>query len=155
VAWALGIVLVLAVLFGFWLQRWWYWRGRAKKRQAGLVAEEQAAKLLKKAGYRVLESQVVGEVELELNGERCVCEIRLDYVVEREGEEWLVEVKSGSRAPDPTSPTTRRQLLEYCLAFETDRILLVDMEEREIHEVVFPMLTPPSQKWWWPFGNAG
>ena len=68
---------------------------------------------------------------------------RADLLVERDGRLYVADVKSGALATDPTLPATRRQLLEYLLAYEVDGALLVDMEARQIREVVFPALTPP------------
>ena len=65
-------------------------------------------------------------------------ELRADLLVERDGMRFIAEVKTGERAPDPSFPPTRRQLLEYRLAFDPYGVLLVDVEAGEIFEVDFP-----------------
>ena len=62
---------------------------------------------------------------------------RVDLLVVRHGKRFAVDVKTGDIAPDPRHPATRRQLLEYLLAFEVDGVLLVDMRARRIHEIAF------------------
>jgi hypothetical protein len=50
----------------------------------------------------------------------------------------VAEVKSGVDSTKVTSRSTRRQLLEYLLAFDVEGVLLVDMQRHAIHEVSFP-----------------
>ena len=94
--------------------------------------------LLEDRGYTVLERQVRCVWWIEVDGEEEAVDLRADLLVERDGERFVVEVKTGVNAPDPAFPPTRRQLLEYSLAFAPYRILLVDIEEEEIMEVHFP-----------------
>jgi hypothetical protein len=75
---------------------------------------------------------------MEVDGEEEEVELRADLLVERDGERFIAEVKTGVQAPDPGFPPTRRQLLEYRLAFDPYRVLLVDIEGGEIMEVTFP-----------------
>jgi hypothetical protein len=65
--------------------------------------------------------------------------VRADLLVQRDGALFVAEVKTGSRAPDPSFPATRRQLLEYLMVFEPDGLLLVDMEREAVMEVEFPV----------------
>ena len=51
--------------------------------------------------------------------------VRVDYLVEREGQRYLAEVKTGLAA-QASNPATRRQLLEYATIGKTDKIVLVD-----------------------------
>ena len=50
----------------------------------------------------------------------------------------MAEVKTGAVATKIETAATRRQMLEYAVAFGTDGVLLVDMQAREIRDVVFP-----------------
>ncbi len=61
------------------------------------------------------------------------------------GSQFIAEVKTGLRAPDPTNPSTRRQLLEYLTAFDVDGVLLVDMEREQIYVIAFPSDDDPSR----------
>ena len=134
-----GLTLLLGLV---WLRlRRWAGRGRrrAVKRARRAGAGELAAEaLLEDEGYTVLERQVRCVWWIEVAGEEEAVDLRADLLVERDGERFVVEVKTGVNAPDPAFPPTRRQLLEYSLAFAPYRILLVDMEAEEIMEVHFP-----------------
>lgn len=112
-----------------------------------MLGEVEAEGWLERKGYRILERQVERKVPLIVEGEEWECVVRADFLVERDGRVWVVEVKTGRVAPDPTSPTTRRQLLEYCLVFGSDRLLLLDMESRQLQTIVFPQLRA-LLPWW-------
>jgi hypothetical protein len=67
-------------------------------------------------------------------------ELRADYLVARDGREYIAEVKTGEAADSLSNSATRRQLLEYQLAFAVDGILLVCPERGRIHAIEFPGL---------------
>ena len=96
--------------------------------------------LLEAHGYRILEEQARGRWAVEVDGEDHEVDLYADMIVERGGARFVAEIKTGDRAPDPLRPATRRQLLEYLLAFEPDGLLLVDMDAETIHTVAFPGL---------------
>ncbi len=50
----------------------------------------------------------------------------------------MAEVKTGAAAPQLSTAATRRQLLEYRVAFDVDGVLLVDAEAGRVQRVVFP-----------------
>jgi len=138
--------LIIAVLLGLVL--WLFVLGRiragkghrravkrARRASAGELAAEE---LLEAHGYTVLDRQVRCVWWMEVDGEEEEVELRADLLVERDGERFIAEVKTGVQAPDPAFPPTRRQLLEYRLAFDPYRVLLVDIEGGEIMEVTFP-----------------
>lgn len=75
-----------------------------------------------------------------VDGRHRPVELRADYLVRRGSERFVAEVKTGRVAPCLATAATRRQLLEYRLAYAADGVLLVDMAQRRIHEVVFPSL---------------
>ena len=133
----LCVALVLQSLLGRWRER----RGhrRAVQRAARAGAGELAAEtLLESHGYSVLDRQVRCLWWIHIDGEEEEVELRADLLVERDGMRFIAEVKTGARAPDPSFPPTRRQLLEYRLAFDPYGVLLVDVEAGEIFEVDFP-----------------
>ena len=72
-------------------------------------------------------------------GEWCRWISRADYLVARNVERYVAEVKTGRLAPRIDTATTRRQLLEYRLAFDVDGVLLVDAESAKVHRIVFPL----------------
>lgn len=135
----LGLLLLLAL---------WAWRraasrvGRANRarQRTAKKAETEAERLLESLGFRVLERQPTARWRLEVDGEEREVASRADLLVERDGWLYVADVKSGDEAPRPDLPATRRQLLEYLLAFEADGALVVDMRRRRVRSVAFPGL---------------
>ena len=139
-----AVVAVAAAIVALWLarvmRRWrGSWRARVRAARAG-AGEEHAARLLAGAGYRVLARQVRCAWVPLVDGEPCVLELRADYLVEKDGEHLVAEVKTGDEAPSIETAATRRQLLEYHVAFAVDGVLLVCPERGTIQRVVFPII---------------
>jgi hypothetical protein len=133
-----ALILLVAVL-GVATHRW-YIRQRVRWRWAhARDVERRSARLLEDCGYDVLASQVETSYELLVNGKPSDVTLRADYLVIREGRQFVAEVKSGKVAPRIDTAATRRQLLEYLVAFQADGVLLVDGETRQVHEVTFPV----------------
>ena len=134
--------LVLAALFLALLRRWHMWRGsmRAQQRSArSLRGEREAEHLLGRLGFAVIARQVGIEWAIACDGEDHLVELRADLLVERDGRRYVAEVKTGISAPLLTNAATRRQLLEYCVAYQVDSVLLVDVEAASVREVSFPL----------------
>lgn len=136
-----ALILLAAMAFAAWLALWIRRQSAAYalKRRAtrGREGESRAEKLLERQGYAVLDAQVTRETSLRVNGELRTVKVRADLLVEKGGETFVVEVKTGSVAPDPASAATRRQLLEYHHVFEVDGLLLADMERNEVFTIEF------------------
>jgi hypothetical protein len=138
------VLLVLAAVAGGLVVAWvgrtwrrWQWE---RKRRRGRQGEIEAPDVLAAAGYRVLEDQAELPCTLLVDGEPRPFTIRVDYLVDRAGRRYAAEVKTGSVAPDPAASATRRQLLEYAVHYPVEGAVLVDMEARKVHSVVFPAL---------------
>ena len=129
-------------LFG---RRWAVRRRLSMSRERGAAGEVRAEKLLRARGYAILGRQVAATYGVGVDGEDVPISLRADYLVARGGARFVAEVKTGRLAPSLATSTTRRQLLEYRVAFEVDGVLLVDAESDRVHEVVFPLpgLGPP------------
>jgi hypothetical protein len=118
---------------------------RARAHNArGRRAENAAAKLLESNGYRIVGRQdrktyVVRQGETDQK-----VELILDFVVEKGGERFAAEVKSGGAAAGIERADTRRQLLEYQLVLGTKRVLLVDPERSLITTLAFPIPRPQT-----------
>jgi hypothetical protein len=132
---AVLVALVLPIAIRRWHNRWRRRRQWAK----ALAAEADAPAFLEQHGYALVGAQVAGSYCLSVDGKPMVVELRADYVVARDGKTYIAEVKSGGSAPRLNNPATRRQLLEYRVAFEVDGVLLVDGETQQVHEVTFPL----------------
>ena len=146
-AWLAGVLIALVV--ARWLRRW---RGsaRARRRAArALAGEDGAAELLRRAGYQIVARQATARWAPLLDGEPQETEVRADYLVEADGERLVAEVKTGDEAPRLATAATRRQLLEYLVAFDAaDGVLLVCPEHGgrgargAIYRVEFPGVGP-------------
>ena len=108
--------------------------------------ESRAGEFLRARGYDVIAAQSVGGYAVSVDGEEVEVMLRADYLVARDGLRYVAEVKTGARAPHLRTPATRRQLLEYGVAFDVDGILLVDAEEWRIHEIRFPAPRRPTAR---------
>ena len=140
---ALFLVLVLA-------RRWGAWRRsrRAKRRGARAVrGEHDAEALLQGQGYEILDRQISKPWLVERDGEPVEFLLRADLLVRKDDRTYIAEVKTGDLAPNLSNAGTRRQILEYSIAFASPTVLLVDVERSKIHEVHFPspeMTKPPD-----------
>lgn len=144
-----GVVVVLLVIYVLkWQRQWMNWRYEAKEARRARIAaqaEVDAEILLRDHGYHVMTSQMEHVWPVYLDGEAHEVTMRADFLVKRRGKTYVAEVKSGYVAPSINTAATRRQLLEYRLAYPVDGILLVDMEALEIFEVTFAFEQPASK----------
>jgi len=115
------------------------WKRRRVRARSG---EEEAERLLVNGGFRVLRRQCPQPWTIKVDGSTERVDLRADFLVEKGSKQYVVEVKTGTVAPNVRTPATRRQLLEYRLAYKADGVLLVDMEKRRVHRVDFPLPKP-------------
>jgi len=115
------------------------WRARRRAARAG-AGEDAAAALLRRAGFRIVARQARTWWTPLVDGEPHEIELRADYLVEAHGELLVAEVKTGEAAPSLATAATRRQLLEYHVAFAADGVLLVCPERGTIHRIEFPLV---------------
>lgn len=162
----MGAVLLLGLALGLLLALAMAWaaarlgrRGRsrvARTRAARAQAGERAAEdLLIDAGYAIIGRQVRQTWAVQCDDAEVEVELRCDLLVtDGTGAQLVAEVKTGEAAPRLTTAATRRQLLEYQLAYDARAILLVDPEAGAIHRIEFPMpvaIAPPPRAalgWW-------
>jgi len=114
--------------------------GRAKRaRTLGRKGERDAKRLLKRAKYRIEREQPTGRLGYVVDGEAREAVLRPDFLVRRGKRRYVADAKAGADATDLAKRGSRRQLLEYALAFpDADGVLLVDTERGQVHEVAFP-----------------
>jgi hypothetical protein len=162
------LMLALAALAGALaaraLARLWVHLRLSRIRRRGRRGERRAPALLEAAGYRVLAEQPEREARLAVDGEPRPYRVRADLLAVRgrgaAERRYVVEVKTGQRAPDPCHAATRRQLLEYQVLYGVDGVLLVDMEAGRLHRVCWPELDgrsgprgqPGRRAWAWALG---
>jgi Holliday junction resolvase-like predicted endonuclease len=113
--------------------------GRSSKRRNRRAhdGETAAIKLLNSNGYKIEGKHVRRKSGMYVDGEWLEIEVRADFIATKKRKKFVVEVKTGTMAPNPTHAATRRQLLEYSLIFEGHEMLLVDMEEKLIKKISF------------------
>ena len=141
-------------------------RSRVARRRARVArdGEVAAVELLAAAGFEVTATQAVHAWSLTVDGEPHEASLRCDYLADRDGERWVAEVKTGGEAPRLGNAATRRQLLEYQVAYGAVGVALVDATTGVVHEVRFelaptaaltvppPALVAPAR---WPWLAAG
>lgn len=134
----LGLILAVQILYR--VLTGWLERRRARQRQArALRGERQAEKLLRRLGYTICERQAATTWTITCDGTAHEVFLRADLIVTRGGRRFVAEVKTGRMAPKMTTASTRRQLLEYRVAYQVDGVLLVDAEAERIVHVAFPL----------------
>jgi hypothetical protein len=136
---ALAVATITLVLGRSAARRWAAWKLRRRMARARRL-EADAAELLVAAGYDVLDRQVAGVLPMRVDGAEQAAPLRADYIARRGRRRFVVEVKSGVRAPDPGDRATRRQLLEYAVAWRAHGTLLVNAEAGAVQEIEFPDL---------------
>ncbi|MDD3030892.1 MAG: HK97 gp10 family phage protein [Atribacterota bacterium] len=109
-------------------------------------AEKKAEKWLKKNGFKIIEKQQSRPLIIKTGKTSHRYLIRTDFLVKKGGHKYVVEVKSGRKNSKVTNRETRRQLLEYFLAYQTYGIILFDMERNLFSEVKF-LLPYFHSKW--------
>jgi len=72
-----------------------------------------------------------------INGRKKSNKLIVDYIAEKAGKKYIVEVKSGNDAISMNNKNSRRQLLEYDLVIENDGVILLDMENKILQFVQF------------------
>lgn len=137
-------LLAATLLLGVQTVRLWA-RGRVgaqrakRARTLGRKGERDAKRLLKRARYRIEAEQPVGRLAYVVDAEAREAVLRPDFFVRKGKRRYVADAKAGVDATDLAKRGSRRQLLEYALAFPTvDGVLLVDTERGAIHEVAFP-----------------
>ena len=124
------------------------WRQYRLRRRLGQRAhqgrrgERAALQLLQQSGYHILDTQRTQQAVVHVDGTPHPYHVRADYLVESNrgttgSRRYVVEVKTGHEASQPTSRATRRQLLEYQQVYDVDGVLLADMQSRKLHHIRF------------------
>jgi hypothetical protein len=136
-----ALALACAMLVALGLAAWWRgvrrrWRARRRSARA-LRGELAAGQLLAGSGFEVLARQAALNWPIAVGDATVVIALRVDYLVSDGVRRLVAEVKTGDAAPLVSTAATRRQLLEYLVAYQADGALLVDVEIGEIVEIEF------------------
>jgi len=142
-----GLLLQTLVLTS---RRWLRRRRMTVRMQRARRGEERAVAQLEALGYAILGAQVEAVHQVQVDDRAVNVTLRADYLATRGGRRYVVEVKTGGLAPKIETSATRRQMLEYRVAFGVDGVLLVDGETGKVHAITFPSLgalDPPRRTW--------
>lgn len=131
------LLMLLAAWIGLRIRRAWMNFKMRRRFSRGDRGEEWAEYELKRNGYELIDRQCTAESYMQVNGEWHTNYIRMDFLAERDGLRFGVEVKSGPEATKPTIAATRRQLLEYFVVYQLDGLLLANYEERTLNTIYF------------------
>lgn len=135
-----GDILVLGIIIGatglYWSYKLWLRWLRKRRFVEAKRSEKQAANLLEQKGFNIIRYQPTAASLAYVNGKAHTTTIRADFLARKGWRTYVVEVKSG-RTAGRLNARTRRQLLEYQFAFQPDRILLVDMNNKSFKQVSF------------------
>lgn len=150
--WPIALLIGLVGLVGLQTVRLWVERRRprwrlARHRRLGSQGEKLAERLLEGGGYRVEGRQVTSRYTLLVDGEPRKIILRADFVVRRGSRRFVAEAKAGELAGRLETAATRRQLVEYCLAFDVEGVLLVDTHRGRISLVQLQRPAPGGSPW--------
>jgi len=108
-----------------------------RARWQGREGERRAAALLERHGYRIEAVQPATTWTILCDDQPHAVGVRADLLVSRDGRRLIAEVKTGESAQLDTV-ATRRQLLEYSIAYDVEGVLLVDTQAERVQHVRFP-----------------
>lgn len=128
---------VAAIVVWHFAARHWRTARRRKRAYRARRGELVARDLLEQWGFTVLAAQVPAVCEYWCDGRMLEASLRADYLVERRSRRYVAEVKTGSVVTSLDHAPTRRQLLEYQIAYRTEGVLLVNVERGELQNVRF------------------
>lgn len=136
------ILISIITILLFFLAKYKFISYRIKQKQKkrfarGIKLENEAYTYLESLGYSVIDIQQTHQHQYEVNGKKHSSKLILDYVVEKDGNKYIVEVKSGQSAIYTENSNTRRQLLEYDFTINNDGIFLLDMENKHMQLIKF------------------
>lgn len=134
------LLLGVAVLHLAWraLERWWQAMARRRMARRARRGEVSARRMLRRLGYTIEAEQPALCWPTIVGGQRLEIRLRADFLVSARGELYVAEVKTGDLVASLRHGPTRRQLLEYQLAYGADGVLLVDVLQASVVEVSFP-----------------
>jgi hypothetical protein len=145
-----GVVALIALVQSLRLvvRPWLLRRRLASSRERGARGESRAEGLLERLGFIIEGRQVAVSYELGVDGDHVRVVLRADYVVLGSDGRYVAEVKTGDLAPRIDTASTRRQLLEYRVAFAplgVRGVLLVDVEAARVRVIEFPLPSVPGR----------
>ena len=134
--WLLVVFVVLILYLGWRIRRAWRNFLFYLLKRKGRKGEGIAVKLLNKEGYEIIEEQVFFSGFLFEDNQKVEYLVKPDFIVKKNGEKFIAEVKTGASALIQNR-NTRRQILEYSHLSQNKTVLLVDIENKKIKKIDF------------------
>ena len=132
------IVLILLIILGkYKFEKFKKKRALKKRFKRGSAKEKEAIEYLENKNYKIIGKEKVYHHNYLVNGVTKSSILRVDFIVKKKNKIYIVEVKSGEEAIDPTTLSTRRQVLEYDFVIENDGVFVLDMENEKMQLVEF------------------
>lgn len=131
------IAVLLFFLVKYKLAEYAKSKARKKRFERGLKLETEAENFLRKKGYNIINNQAIYYHNYKVNGNKKQNKLIVDYIAEKEGKTYIIEVKSGKKAISLDDKNSRRQLLEYDVVIDNDGVILLDMENKRVQLVNF------------------
>ena len=134
------ILITCLVIFFIWLgwkiRLWWKNFLFMLVRKRGKKGERNSIYLLEMNGYKVLDEQIKLNGYFFIDDELKEFDLRPDLLVEKDGIQYIAEIKTGEVA-NPSNRNTRRQLHEYSYYSNQEIVLLVDPIRKSIKRLSF------------------
>ena len=134
--WLLLVFVLLILSLGWRIRRVWKNFLFYLIKRKGRRGERIAVKLLHKEGYEIIDEQVALTSFLFENNIKIEYLVKPDFLVKKNGEKFIAEVKTGASALIQNR-NTRRQILEYSHLNQNKTVLLLDIENRKIKKIDF------------------
>lgn len=139
-------ILILGVIIGGLLAYYFMktMRSYKLKRQTKNArrAERAAQHVLEQQGYKIIAVQPRVPIVTRVDGREYQNHVQVDFIAQKDGLKYVVDVKTGAQVNKPTNAAIRRQLLEYYLVYRTDGALIVDMEKGKVYTIEFDIRQP-------------
>ena len=130
------VLILIAISLGWILRKAWKRFLFLLRKWRGIRGESKAKNLFKQYGYSILKEQVSIKGKFFEDGVPIKYIVRPDYLVEKNSNKYIAEVKTGDSSK-LENRYTRRQLLEYSMLSLQDTVLLVDIENKCIKKIRF------------------
>ena len=134
--WLLIICAVLILYLGWRIRKAWRSFLFYLIKRRGKKGEYLAFRLLEKAGYEIIKEQNNIKGTLLIDDKVSEYTVKPDFLIKKNGNFYLAEVKTGD-ASSIKNINTRRQLLEYSFLMNLNTVILVDIKKNKIREVDF------------------
>ena len=140
---SLGVLLWAGIFLGacgFYAAQQLWQRFRQHRRQENAQAmQERAAKILENLGFSLQPEYMRQNLRILQDGQPLDSPVRPELFVNKGGKSYVVNIKERQALQQLSDPHTRQQLLEYYVTYKPNGILLMDMENRRIHDIRFDL----------------